>query len=126
LQVRAALKAEGASPGDVADAGGASPADETGEDYGMLSVDTVPPSRVYHQGRELGSTPLRDVELPAGSTLLTFQLPDGHRFQRTVQVRPGRTTRQRFDFLTPAESGGDGGGPPQAPPGVGSGSGGSP
>jgi hypothetical protein len=109
LQVRATLKADAAQPGGGDVVGGADAGPE--EDYGMLSVDSTPPARVFRQRHELGTTPLRDVELPAGSTTLTFVLASGARHQRTVQVHPGRTTRQRFDFLTPSEGGGDGGGP---------------
>jgi hypothetical protein len=72
-------------------------------DYGLLSVDTRPSSRVFHGRQELGSTPLSGIELPAGSYTLVFRLDDGQRFERTVSIRSGRTTRRQFELEPEAE-----------------------
>lgn len=92
LRVRAVLRSAPAEQGADARAAEAGPP----VDYGLLSVDTRPSSVVFHGRRELGSTPLAGVELPAGAYSLVFRIDDGRRFEQTVTIRPGRTTRRQF------------------------------
>jgi hypothetical protein len=108
LRIRAMLRSASPEEGDDAGAG------EAGRpvDYGLLSVDTRPPSKVFHGGRELGSTPLAGVELPAGTYTLVFRVDDGQRFERAVNIRSGRTTRRQFDF-TPDDTGESAGDEPE-------------
>jgi hypothetical protein len=68
-------------------------------EYGLLTVETSPPSTVYLDGRELGRTPVSGEEVRTGELQLTFVLDDGRRFSRAVRVLAGRTTRRSFDLL---------------------------
>jgi serine/threonine-protein kinase len=60
---------------------------------GYLTVKTTPWSDVYADGRKLGTTPLADVELPAGTHVLLFKNPDQKQVRRAVTIRPGATTK---------------------------------
>lgn len=71
-------------------------------DFGILSVNTTPPSLVYVGRKTLGQTPVSDVELPSGEHRLTFLLETGRRIRRSIRIRTGRTTRHNFDF-TPSK-----------------------
>ena len=73
------------------------------EDYGLLSVNTVPAARVFEGRRELGRTPLSGLELPAGTYRLSFLTEDGEVFERTVSIRSGRGTRRRFELIPPED-----------------------
>jgi hypothetical protein len=75
------------------------------EEYGMLSVDTVPPSRVFRGRESLGETPLSGIELPAGSHTLTFVVDGGRRYRKSISILAGRSTRREFDFTEPRSEG---------------------
>jgi hypothetical protein len=63
---------------------------------GTLFVDTEPWSRVRAGGRNLGTTPVIGASLPAGIHVLTFEDPDGHRFNRRVTITSGQPTKAFF------------------------------
>lgn len=64
---------------------------------GLVSIDSVPVSRVMLDGVALGITPLDSVMVPAGSHV--FQLRAGTGLvAREVLVAEGRTTRVHFDL----------------------------
>jgi serine/threonine-protein kinase len=71
--------------------------------YGLLTLDTTPPSKVFLGGRRLGSTPLESVEVPSGQYQITLMIAGGRRFKRSIVIRTGRTTRHNFDLLAIAE-----------------------
>jgi serine/threonine protein kinase len=73
--------------------------DDSSVDYGLLSVDTTPPSRVSMGRRVLGQTPLQDVELPAGEHTITMTIASGRRFTRVVRIQPARTTRLQIELV---------------------------
>jgi hypothetical protein len=53
---------------------------------GRITLTTDRPARVLLGDRDLGTTPLRDVELPAGVVRLDFETADGTRHRRGVLV----------------------------------------
>ncbi len=66
------------------------------EDFGTLTLDTVPWSQVSLGNRQLGTTPLIGVRLPAGSHTLTLVNPErGLRERFVVNITAGRTTTRR-------------------------------
>ncbi|MEM9192837.1 MAG: serine/threonine-protein kinase [Myxococcota bacterium] len=65
---------------------------------GRLSINTRPWSKVYVGSRQLGTTPIGRVALPAGPVRLRLVDRDGNTHQRTVQVVPNDETRVFFDL----------------------------
>jgi PEGA domain-containing protein len=65
---------------------------------GILSVNASPWAAVSVDQREVGETPLGNIELPAGSHDVVFRHPDfGERRQR-ITLRAGVTTRLSVDM----------------------------
>ncbi len=66
-------------------------------EYGTLTFDTRPWSRVSLRGRSLGTTPLINERLPAGRHTLTLTNPErGIRTTSTVTIRAGERTTRRI------------------------------
>ncbi len=65
---------------------------------GWLTVRTIPWSEVYLGSRKLGTTPLADLELPAGTHTLTFKNPQAKTTRRRVTIRPGATTKLSLEL----------------------------
>jgi serine/threonine-protein kinase len=76
------------------------PASATEEptETGRLTLTSQPPARVFLNGEELGRTPLRDVEVPAGLLALELETPDGQRHRRGVMVRADDETSTHLDL----------------------------
>jgi serine/threonine-protein kinase len=69
---------------------------------GLLTLDTAPWTRVSLNGRDLGTTPLVRVRLPAGTHTLTLRNPElGVNRTVTVVVRADETTARRLDLNEP-------------------------
>tara|TARA_B100001750_G_scaffold100021_4_gene79195 strand:- start:2284 stop:2664 length:381 start_codon:yes stop_codon:yes gene_type:complete len=63
---------------------------------GFLTLDTIPWSEVRLGSRVLGTTPIRAVELPEGSHMLTLVNPErGLRTRYQVTIRAGQTVTRR-------------------------------
>ena len=67
--------------------------------FGRVKIETTPPSDVYMAGDLLGRTPIETVFAPLGRLTLEFELPDGTRERRKVQVHKDRVARARFNLL---------------------------
>jgi serine/threonine-protein kinase len=65
---------------------------------GALTVRTVPWSKVYDGTRLIGTTPLANVPLTAGSHSLRFVNPDLPPVKRTIEVRAGEETRLSLEI----------------------------
>ncbi len=73
------------------------PPDTAMQESGTLNLDTTPWSTVSLNGRNLGTTPLVRVSLPAGTHVLTLTNPErGLRTTYRVRIRPGETTSRRI------------------------------
>ncbi len=67
--------------------------------FGRLTVKTTPYSEVFTSaGVSLGQTPLADVQLPAGSHVLTFKNPDHADVTRRVTISAGKITKLQFNL----------------------------
>jgi len=66
--------------------------------YGRVDIETNPPSDVFIGGDLLGRTPMESVYVPLGRVTMEFELNDGRRVKRKVNVRADRVSRARFDF----------------------------
>jgi hypothetical protein len=60
---------------------------------GRLFLDTRPWSSVRAGGRQLGTTPIINAELPAGWHMLRLVDADGRQHRRRVQVKAGQATK---------------------------------
>ena len=67
--------------------------------FGRLRIETTPPSDVYLAGDLLGRTPIEKVYAPLGGVKLDFEVPNGSRVSRQVEVKKEGVTRVRFDLL---------------------------
>ncbi|HJL17999.1 MAG TPA: protein kinase [Sandaracinaceae bacterium LLY-WYZ-13_1] len=65
---------------------------------GRLTLTSRPSATVYLDGEALGTTPLRDVEVPAGLLALELETPDGERHRRGVMVRADDETSTHVDL----------------------------
>jgi serine/threonine-protein kinase len=65
---------------------------------GRLSLTSRPRAEVYLGNRHLGSTPLSNLEVPAGVLALELVTPDGERHRRGVMVRAEDTTSTHLDL----------------------------
>ena len=63
---------------------------------GTLVIATTPWSEVYLRGRRLGTTPLGNVQLPAGRHTLTLRAEGRPPRRHTVTIRPDEETRVRL------------------------------
>lgn len=79
--------------GEAAEAASAGPP-------GQISLNTRPWSRVYLGGRLLGTTPLGNVEVPAGTHRLRLVDRDGVEHARTITVASGEHAREFFDLTS--------------------------
>lgn len=70
--------------------------------YGRIDIETKPPTDVFIGGDLLGRTPMQSVYVPLGRVALEFELDDGRKVIRKVNVKADRTSRARFDFRTAA------------------------
>lgn len=64
-----------------------------------LSVRTTPPSEVVLDGRSLGSSPISELEVPAGTHQLTFLRAGKPEVMREVTLKPGETVQLNVDLL---------------------------
>ncbi|AKF07911.1 Serine/threonine protein kinase [Sandaracinus amylolyticus] len=76
--------------------GGAASARATAS--GALTIATTPWSEVYLGGRHLGTTPLANVALPAGTHVITLRAPGRSPQRTTVTIRANETTRVRLEL----------------------------
>jgi len=71
---------------------------------GYLVTNTKPVARVTIDGRETGRwTPVPDanpIALSAGAHKLVFETPDGKRFEETLQIEAGKTSRLVRDLAS--------------------------
>ncbi len=75
------------------------PEEEGPMETGTLNLTSAPSGvRVFLNGNELGTTPLRDVRVPAGLIALELELPDGERVRRGVMVAPNDATSTHLDL----------------------------
>jgi serine/threonine-protein kinase len=65
---------------------------------GRLQIVARPWAEVTVDGRAMGTTPFRPIELPAGEHTVVFTHPDYKPFQRKIAVRAGQTTRLEIDL----------------------------
>ena len=65
---------------------------------GALLLKTTPPVEFWIDGRYRGWTPNYTLPLKAGKHLLTFLLPSGKRYQRTLLLPKGRTVYWNMRF----------------------------
>jgi hypothetical protein len=78
--------------------------DGTSTGTGVLRVNSRPWSRVYVDGRLLGSTPQTKLVLGAGRHTVTLVNPDfGFERVLTVQIKPGETLTKIVDFSAPQQ-----------------------
>ena len=82
--------------------------DGTPVDYGLLSLDTTPSSRVFLGRKSLGRTPLDNIEIPVGEYRVTLVIAGGRRFTKSIQIRSGRSTRHNYDLLPSSDEEGSG------------------
>lgn len=59
---------------------------------GLLSFDVKPWAEVKINGKRVGVTPIKALELPVGTHELSYETPDGKTHQIPVKIRKGRTT----------------------------------
>jgi serine/threonine-protein kinase len=65
---------------------------------GRISINTRPWSKVYVGERLLGTTPIGNAEVPAGSVRLRIVDRDGAEHTRSIRVDPGADERVFFDL----------------------------
>ncbi len=65
---------------------------------GRLQILARPWAEVAVDGRRVGTTPFRPIELPAGEHTVVFSHPDYKSFQRKITVAAGQTTRLEIDL----------------------------
>ncbi|MBI2896533.1 MAG: protein kinase [Deltaproteobacteria bacterium] len=86
-------QAQRREPGPRAQQFGTGPRDEPGAGTARLFINTEPWSHVLVSGRDVGTTPVANVEVAAGRVSLTLIDPDGHRFRRSIRVGAGEQKR---------------------------------
>jgi hypothetical protein len=66
---------------------------------GKVTIDTVPYSEIFHDGKKLGDTPLANQKLPSGCLELVAKDPVTQK-AKTVKLRvePNKTLRYRFEL----------------------------
>lgn len=68
---------------------------------GRLSINARPWAEVSLDGRAIGRTPIRDLEVPAGEHRVRFTHPTLGEVQQTVRILSGRHERLMVDLSTP-------------------------
>ena len=68
--------------------------------FGRVRIETTPPADVYMAGDLLGRTPIDTVYAPLGRVTFDFELPDGKKVSRTVDVKKDDVARARFDLIS--------------------------
>jgi serine/threonine-protein kinase len=66
--------------------------------FGRVSIDTTPPADAYVAGDLVGRTPIDLVYAPIGRVTFDFELPDGRKVSREVDVKSDGLARARFDL----------------------------
>jgi serine/threonine protein kinase len=66
--------------------------------FGRVKIETNPPANAYMAGDLLGRTPLDTVFVPLGRVTIDFELPDGRRVSRNVNVQKDDVARAKFDL----------------------------
>jgi len=66
--------------------------------FGRVKIETTPPADVYLAGDLLGRTPIETVYAPLGRVTLDFELPNGSKVSRKVDVKKDGVARARFDL----------------------------
>jgi hypothetical protein len=66
--------------------------------FGRVRIETTPPADVYMAGDLLGRTPIETVYAPLGRVTLDFELSDGSKVSRSVQVKKDGVARARFEL----------------------------
>jgi eukaryotic-like serine/threonine-protein kinase len=67
------------------------------DEFGFLTIDTVPWSQVSVGGQALGVTPVVRAKLPAGTHVVTLRNPErGTTTTYRVTINPGQTTSKRL------------------------------
>jgi serine/threonine protein kinase len=74
------------------------PARVTGS--GLLQIGVRPWARVSVDGREVGTTPLDRISLPAGRHVVELRHPAYQPVEKPVSIADGETTRLIFDFTS--------------------------
>ena len=89
----------GARPKSAAAETPATPAPSPEEKGGFVTIDTYPWTKVSENGRVLGTTPLVNCPLGAGTHVLSLDNPqDNVHTTTTVVVKPGETVSKRLAF----------------------------
>ena len=65
---------------------------------GYLQLGAKPFARVFVDGKEVGTLPMRPLELAEGKHLVRFLHPDYQPVQRTVTIRKGEGAKLFVDF----------------------------
>jgi hypothetical protein len=61
---------------------------------GLLEIDTVPPTRLFVDGKDTGKdSPIAGLPLPLGQHLIGMRTPGGELHNETVVIKPGETVR---------------------------------
>jgi predicted Ser/Thr protein kinase len=98
---RGAVASATAPPPTPAAASTASPPPEpVSTEPGWLQIAAKPWAIVFLDGKELGTTPLDKLMLPAGRHQVVLDRPGYERHVVTVTIRPGQLEKLRFDFET--------------------------
>ena len=66
--------------------------------FGRVKIETTPPADAYMAGDLLGRTPIETVYAPLGLVTFEFELPDGSKVNRKVDVKKDGVARARFDL----------------------------
>jgi serine/threonine protein kinase len=66
--------------------------------FGRVEIETTPPANAYFAGDLLGRTPLETVYVPTGRVAIDFELPDGRKVSRKVNVKKNELTEAKFDL----------------------------
>ncbi len=92
------------SPAPAPNPGGSSDCALLGADVpaGYATIDTVPYSEIFWDGKKLGDTPMAKQKFPAGCIELTAKSKEPS-LERKVRIRiePNKTLRYRFDLGQP-------------------------
>jgi serine/threonine-protein kinase len=68
--------------------------------FGRVRLETTPPANAYLAGDLLGRTPLETVYVPIGRVTIDFELPDGRKVSRKVNVRKDEIAKATFDLTS--------------------------
>ena len=66
--------------------------------FGRMSIEATPPADVYVAGDLIGRTPIEKIYAPLGRVTLNFELPDGRKVSREVDVKSDGVARAHFDL----------------------------